>query len=237
MRIKPTSDRVTIVLLGQFVPALFQPAWFALHKMLGSKEAESANVEVIHPEITKFKVDQFELTVVPERFAVTSSDDHPIHIKDLVISCFATVLPQTPIKSMGINRDVHFDTGDFEVRDRVGSRLAPKEPWGAWGKQILDAPREPLAARGGMVSLVMQQGERPDGLKGRISAKVQPSGVIKDTGIFVAVNDHFDVQPENDDKEDASRAVAILEKHWDTSLERAAWIIDQLMALAEECRK
>jgi hypothetical protein len=42
MRIKPQLDQATIVLVGRFNPAIFQPAWFALHKMLGQKEAESA---------------------------------------------------------------------------------------------------------------------------------------------------------------------------------------------------
>ena len=144
MRISPQIDRATIVLVGRFNPAIFQPAWFALHKMIGQKEAETADIELIHKEVSQFKLDQFEFQVLADRFAITSLDTHPEHIRDLVISCFGQFLPHTPVRAMGINRAVHFDTGDFEVRDCVGGRLAPKDAWGAWGEEIRGAPREPL---------------------------------------------------------------------------------------------
>lgn len=125
MRIRPQLDHASIVLLGRFNPAIFQPAWFALHKMIGPKEAEAADQPLIHAEVSQFKVEQFELQILSDRFAITSLDAHPEHIRDLVISCFGHCLPHTPVRAMGINRSVHFDTGDFEIRDRVGNRLAP----------------------------------------------------------------------------------------------------------------
>ena len=50
MRIKPQIDHAVIVLVGRFNAAIFQPAWFALHKMLGEKEAETAKIQVIMGE-------------------------------------------------------------------------------------------------------------------------------------------------------------------------------------------
>jgi len=237
MRIKPRIDHAVIVLVGRFNPAIFQPAWFALHKMLGGKEAETAEIKVIMGEASQFKVDQFELLVLPERFTITSLDAHPEHIRDLVVSCFGQCLPHTPVRAMGINRFVHFDTGDFEVRDRVGSRLAPKDAWGSWGREIEAASREPAEARGGMVSILMRQSSRPDGLKGHVQAKVEPSArIANNSGIFVDVNDHFELSSPDQVIQDASSAVATLEGNWEASLQRSAMIVDQIMALAEECR-
>jgi hypothetical protein len=237
MRIKPQIDHAVIVLVGRFNPAIFQPAWFALHKMLGVKEAEAAEVKGILGEVSQFKIDQFELTVLPERFSITSLDAHPEHIRDLVISCFGQYLPHTPVGAMGLNRVVHFDAGDFEVRDRVGSRLAPKNAWGSWGKEIEVSPLEPREARGGMISLVMRQSLRPDGHTGHVQAKVEPSvRIANHSGIFVEVNDHFQLGSTEQPVQDASSAVAILEGNWETSLQRSALIIDQIMALVEECR-
>ena len=235
VRIPPQTDHAHIVLVGHFNPSIYQPAWFAMHKMIGQNEAEAAEVELIHAELTKFKLTQFELQVLSGRFVITSLDAHPEHIKDLVVSCFGQFLPHTPIGSMGINRTVHFDTEDFEVRDRVGSRLAPKDAWGAWGDEILAGPREPEEARGGMTSITMRQSLRPDGLRGNVQAKVGPSMIDGPTGISVDVNDHFDLG--SDEKpQDAASAVATLEEHWVASRERSAMIVDQIMALTEECR-
>ncbi len=237
MRIKPQLDHVVIVLVGRFNPAIFQPAWFALHNMVGKKEAEAAHINAILGEISQFKIDPFEIQVLPERFTITSLDAHPEHIRDLVISCFGQCLPHTPIRAMGINRLVHFDTGDFETRDRVGSRLAPKDAWGSWGREIEVGPREPPEARGGMISIVMRQSSRPDGHKGHVQAKVEPSTrVASNSGVFVDVNDHFELSNPEQEVQDASSAVAMLEGNWEASLQRSAMIIDQLMALAEECR-
>jgi hypothetical protein len=237
MRIKPQVDHSVIVLVGRFNPAIFQPAWFALHKMLGEKEAETAKIQAILGEVSQFRVDQFEVLVLPERFSITSLDAHPEHIRDLVISCFGQSLPHTPVRAMGINRVVHFDTGAFEVRDRIGSRLAPKDAWGSWGREIEAARGEPPEARGGLISIVMRQSLRPDGHKGYLQAKVEPSArVANNTGIFVDVNDHFEFSTPELGVPDASSAVAVLEGNWEASLQRSAMIIDQMMALAEECR-
>lgn len=237
MRISPQLDHATIVLVGRFNPAIFQPAWFALHEMIGQKEAEAADIKLIHEEVSQFKVDQFELQVLANRFGITSLDTHPEHIRDLVISCFGRFLPHTPLRAIGINRAVHFDTGDFEVRDRVGSRLAPKDAWGAWGEELREALREPLEVRSGMISIVMRQSLRPDGYKGYVQARVEPSVQIANhTGILVDVNDHFDLNGAEQAVQDASSAVAMLETIWENSLQRSAMIIDQIMALTEECR-
>jgi hypothetical protein len=237
MRIKPQLDQATIVLVGRFNPAIFQPAWFALHKMLGQREAESPEIKLIQAGVSQFKVDQFELLVLSDRFSITSLDGHPEHIKDLVISCFGQNLPHTPVLAMGINRAAHFDAGSFEVRDCVGTRLAPKDAWGAWGKDIEASPLDPKEARGGMISIVMQQSVRPDGHKGHVQARVEPSTrIANSTGIFVDVNDHFELRGPEQAVQDASSAVAVLESNWEASLQRSAMIIDQIMALTEECR-
>ena len=237
MRIKPQLDQATIVLVGRFNPAIFQPAWFALHEMLGQKEADGAEVQLIQAGVSQFKVDQFELLVLSNRFSITSLDGHPEHIRDLVISCFGQYLTHTPVQFLGINRGVHFDTGSFEVRDKVGSRLAPKDGWGSWGEEIDASPLEPRDARGGMTSISMTQRQRPDGRKGHVQAKVEPSGRVENnTGIFVNVNDHFDLSGAGQAVQDASSAVAVLEANWEASLQRSGMIIDQVMALTEECR-
>ncbi len=238
MRIKPKLENASIVLIGSFNPRIFQPAWFAHNEMIGNKEAEQpANLIQFREQIVAFKVEMFELNVEPNRFVITSLNDHPAeHIKDLVISCFGKCLPHTPITAIGINRSIHFDTGDFEIRDSVGSRLAPKSAWGDWGKEIEKSYDEPIDKRGGMSSITMlQQNVHLDGCNVSVRAKVEPSYSIENnTGIFVDVNNHFELRSDEQSIQDGSSAVGILETNWETSMSRATMIMDQIMALTEE---
>src|SRR5208337_4054919 len=99
--------------------------------------AESAQVVVISSEITAFAIDSlFDLQVQKTRFSLSRSVAPQILICDLVTRIFTDLLPLTPIGSMGINRTVHFSVGDSEKRDRIGEILAPRAPWGEWGKEV-----------------------------------------------------------------------------------------------------
>jgi hypothetical protein len=53
-------DTVSVVLLGAFNPAIFQPMWFAAQELLSREDAENANLKVIHNDLTKLKNDSFE---------------------------------------------------------------------------------------------------------------------------------------------------------------------------------
>ena len=237
MRIKPKFDNVSVVLLGSFNPGIFQPAWFATHGMIGEKEAENpADMLQLKDQVVTFRVGMFSLSVQPDRFDITSLDDPHEHIKDLVVSCFGEHLPHTPVSAMGINRNIHFDTGNFEVRDYVGSRLAPKDAWGKWGEEIERRRDGPLEKRGGMLSVTMLQNNlQLDEYEVFVQAKVEPSKRIEtNTGIFIHVNNHFELVDDEKSAQDASSAVGALEAHWKSSMNRASMITDQIMALTEE---
>lgn len=235
MLIKPQIDQAGIILSGTFEPSIFLPTWFAQHQMIGKKEAENLEISPTKNEL-EFKVDAFKLRARPNLFEIVSSDNHFEHVRDLVISCFGKVLPSVPIKLVVICRRIHFDAGGFEVRDRVGSRLAPKEPWGKWGEQIKEASSRSLEEHGGMISITMYQPRIDfEGQKIDVQAVVEPSFEIEDgKGIFVEVHNYFRLDVDESEIHDALLAVRILENHWESSLERAEMIFDQIMELTKE---
>lgn len=237
MRIKHQIDRTTIVLHGSFNHALFQPAWFARHGMIGDKEAEDPDMSISSQE-SRFKAALFEISVRRDRFFVGGRDSHSEHVRDLVVSCFGEFLPHTPVQTVQISRQIHFDAGSFEVRDRVGGRLAPKEAWGEWGKQIEEASQKSKdrSEHGGMSSIVMVQNlKSEEGRSIRLAARVGPSaGIRNNAGILVDVANLFN-PAEKKAVQDASFAVGILRDCWETSLKRADFIFDQIMKLTEEC--
>ena len=229
MRIEPEISGVSIVLVGNLNPRIFTPDWFARNDLFTAKEAEAAETEVIHAQIALFRMDWLTVRVEQQRFVAETTEAPYVRISDLVLRTFKEFLPHTPIGKMGINRGIHFDVGSFEVRDRIGEQLAPKEPWGKWGPLIAAGEGE---EHGGMISLVMEQRKVDDRPKGYIRATIQPSIKIKEgrTGIYMEVNDHYEVE-HADEVGGCEEIIQMLEKGFDASISRSESIIDQIMRL------
>ena len=227
MRIVPEISGTSIVLVGSFNPAIFTPAWFELHKLMPEGTAETATLEVAHPQATVFNAEWLYLNVTIERFLAETVQAPDVRVRDLVVRTFKEYLNHTPLKALGINRNVHFDVETLANRDRIGRILAPIEPWGAWGDEIgVDG------SHGGLTSITMSQNDpenRPKG--GRINVKVEPSTRIGEgrTGVFVNVNDHYECDANQ--RESAEMVIQMLEDCFDASVRRSNRLIDQVMSL------
>jgi hypothetical protein len=231
MRIEPELGGSSIVLLGSFNPAIFTPHWFARWDIVSAKEADNAEVFLIHPEIANFRLGSKLVQVEPSRFLVETSEGPWIVIADFVVTTLKEHLPHTPVHRLGINRTVHFSVGDEATRNAIGRMLAPTKPWGEWGTEIENAPKE---LRGGFRSLVMQQTRKEGDVAGHVQAHIQPSArITAGAGIFITVNDEY-VLTEPLPVDGCARSMGLLEEHFDRSIRRAEWIIDQVMALREE---
>ena len=229
MRIEPEISSVSVVLLGKFNPAIFTPAWFALHDLLPKNAADNATLQIAHEQVTEFSTDWLRLQVTVERFLVATSQAPYIRLRDLVARIFREHLYHTPINALGINRDVHFRVSSFAARDRIGKMLAPVKPWGDWGHDLgLDGEQ------GGMTSLRMTRVDpegRPKG--GRINVTVEPSNRIGQGrfGVYVKVNDHYAIDDTSPGA--GQRLIRLFEDNFDTSLSRCDGIIDHIMSLAQ----
>jgi len=229
MRIEPEISGVSIVLVGSFNPPIFHPEWFAKHSLISDKEKEAAEIAIIHREIAMFRMEWLTINVQPERFVAETQEAPFIRLSDFVVKTFKDFLHHTPISMMGINRQVDFSVENEDMRNRIGKMLAPHGAWGEWGKNIEGkSPKE----RGGMISLSMLQKDLDDRKRGYIKAKVEPSSKIKDVGIYMEVNDHYEVEPPVQNQ-DCEEIIIILERQFDDSLKRSEWIIDQIMALKD----
>lgn len=233
MRMRPEIDQATLVILGHFNPAIFQPGWFAANGIIGQEEARAAEIEIIHPEVSRFQTDNCRIEVERHRF-VAESREGPIElVKDLVLKTFGEFLEHSPAGALGINRIVHFDAGDPEVRVTIGRALAPWRPWGEWASSF--EGRDP-ATQGGMLVLAMRQNYAVEGYKGHVRAEVQPSIMIPNqSGIYMHINHHYDFS-DRDGGGGCSVVVAALEDRWTDAMSHAEFIIDQIMKLVEETR-
>ncbi len=216
----PQIQRLSIVLRGSFNPAIFHPSWFASHDLIRSQEVDAANVQIVHPDAAVFAAEWLEINVVRDRFqAATTQESYYEALRDLVIGVLG-LLYHTPLRLMGINRDFHYQLGSENAWHTVGHRLVPKADW----EDLLEKP--------GMKSLVVQ-GVRPDDLQGYIRVKVEPSARVP-YGVYVEVNDHYELKGPNGTKSEASEAMQILSERWRNSMQRSASIAQKIASLGNE---
>lgn len=200
----PEIDGASVVLLGSFNPAIFQPEWIARHELIAPEEADAAEVQIISREVTQFSTDLFDIQVTSEQFiASTARAPRFEMLQDLVLGIFDR-LRHTPIARMGLNRDAHFQMSSEPEWHSLGHRLVDPELW----RSMLKSP--------GMRALVVQ-GERPDERSGSVFIRVEPSRQVH-PGVYMQHNDHFEF---GDSSQDATAALAVLRQDWSTSLERA----------------
>ena len=228
MLIEAETGGCSIVLLGGFNPAIFNPDWFVRYEIATEAERNNSTINIIHPEISNFRLGNKLIQADLTRFSVDTAEGPWVSIMDFVTKTFGRYLVHTPVNRVGINRHVHFGVGSEKKRNEVGRLLAPTIPWGEWGKRIDAAPQN---RRGGFTNLTMQ--ENRDGGRGAVQATVQPSLVIKgNSGIFINVNDDYVLQ--GDDAKNAMAAINLVKDVFDKSIADSEWIIDQVMHLAKE---
>ncbi len=227
MRIDPEISGASVVLRGNFNPAIFTLAWFTLHKLLPQQVTDNAELEVAHPGLTVFSTEWLHLQIMTDQFVAGTQREPYVRVRDLLVRVFREHVHHTPLKAFGINRDVHFRVADQAERDRIGRLLAPAEPWGPWRDKL------GLAGEcGGMTSLTMAH-TRPEGRPpgGQVNVTVEPSSRIGcgRSGIYVKVNDHYVIG--SDDVEGREELMGFLEDGFEMSTQRSDSIIDHIMSL------
>lgn len=191
-------EGATIILLGNLNPSIFQPAWLAAHDLIRKEESDAAKIGVIAPQIAQFTLDWLSLEVTEERFLASTTDPSYYEpLRDLVLGIF-TLLEHTPLKKMGINRQMHYRMPSVKRWHAFGHLLTPKNIW----EQIIESP--------GMRSLTIQGNRiKEESSRAEVNVKVEPSAKV-DPGIFISVNNHFE-----DSSTDAPRKLmSILKDRW-----------------------
>lgn len=213
VKLRPSveAQAVTVVLVGQFNPAIMSPAWLAKHHLISDDEMNAAKVNVIHPEITQFVAGSYSFDITQQRFLVRSSDEPFIQVLDLVVGMFGEFLVHTPIQKVGLNFDLVFKCRSAKQRLEFGRRLAPLDAWGDFGKRMEHSSPD---RAGGLVSLTMQ--ESPPGRKGYRRVEIEPVADTSAARVKININDHYEAGIEK--APDASEIVGMLVDHFEDSL-------------------
>lgn len=212
---KPEIEGISIVLLGNFNPSIFQPEWFIRNNIIQEKEGHGADIKIIHPDITEFSSDWLSIRVTRDRFiAQTENEAFFPFLNDFVINTF-TLLNHTPINKMGINVIKHFKMESEDTWHKFGHLVSPKEIW----NKVLTNP--------GLRSITIEGNHDRYGFKGDIKIRVEPSPRLR-FGIFCEVNDHYEISEEELNQQDLS-IIKILEEVFGKSVKKSEEIIANLM--------
>jgi hypothetical protein len=200
--VAPTQREASIVIVGSFNPAIFQPAWMVRQEIVGPNDIDEAKVEVVTPEVARFPIAWGHVEVVRERFQVRTRDEGAFgSLRDLVVHLF-TRLAHTPINKLGINSVLEFRLPDEATWHRVGDKLAPKLAW-----EI--ALPEPVR----LISLTMRAA-RNDGLKGWTHVRLDGT---KHFGVRFDINNHIELEDGG-----TEALIDVLHRHWERLEDEAA---------------
>ena len=199
-------------MVGTFNPAVFHPLWFAEKGLLPREEADVAvaTVQAVSNEVMTFRSSWLQFQCLPNRCAFTSTESAFHHeLRDLAIGTFR-FLPEEPVSALGLNRDAHAEAPSEAAWHAVGDRLAPNEPWAelAGGE------------RAGLLRVAVQIRRRDDDIEGYFNVTVGPSDEIAPNGVFLGVNDHYQVASESEPKP-AEELLPIIESRWEPARDRA----------------
>jgi len=198
--IEPDRESFAIVVLGDFNPSIFQPLWFSLNGLVPDEEAKTADISVIHKQFASFSIGKILVQVDDSRLGLTTieSSQGPI-LRDLAIGTLS-ILEHTPLKAIGLNRDMVIALDTEEAWHAVGDRLVPKSDW----MQIFDRP--------GMRHVVVE-GKRPNCSADQLHIRIQPSA---NREVLIAVNQHY--QLETDQRKEVrdrhKEAIRVLQSDW-----------------------
>ena len=197
---------MSIVLLGDFNPIIFQPRWFVSEELITQLEGEDAAVEIVHPDVTIFQLPWLGVNVSRDRAMFSCSAQPYFERVTGVASQTFELLRHTPIRMLGLNNEAHIRATSEEKWHSLGHSLAPKDFW----NEFLSKP--------GMQNLTIRQIPREDGFKGHTEVSLQPSTRV-DPGVFTRINEHFIVADPETIGADA--AVTLIRDKWQSSTEFA----------------
>ncbi|MBF0401503.1 MAG: hypothetical protein HQL90_12125 [Magnetococcales bacterium] len=204
----------SVVLIGDFNPKIYQPAWFASQELLRASEADNANIEVVHANLTSFSTEWFTMQVIRDKFSVTiKSPVYLTHLKNLVLGTFR-LLSHTPLRQMGINYTARIQFKDALDWHCFGHFMLPKSPWTG------------LLSNPGMRAVSVESA-RKDDMTGWVVINVTPvQGVANKAEILV--NDHCEC-PHDRQSDSTGFFLEIIEREYGPVLDRSKALVEKVV--------
>jgi hypothetical protein len=173
-----SHDSATVVVVGAFNPAIFQPHWFAKEGLLSQSDADGAKVDIVQSDLAQFTSSWLTWQSLRDRTTISTTDASRFSsLRDLVLGTFQ-LLRHTPVSAVGVNRGFHLAFDSRADVDAFAFRFAPQPPW------------SDLVNDSKLLSLHIE-GRHPRGIGNKLTVLIRPSNLVQN-GAFVQINTHFD---------------------------------------------
>jgi hypothetical protein len=222
---------VTVVAVGAFNPAIFQPRWLVDNELLAETDAEAAQEQlVITPQLTVFTGGWLSLQVTRDQAVFSTVEEaRELDLRDLVKNIFE-LLPYTPLRAIGINADSHFRVASEEAWHELGDTVLPKDRWeplfAAEDQEWLKRPGDKVS---GLRSMTVESW-RPN-RRDYVRVQVEPSTRITPNGVYVGVNSHYQLTYE-DEHGDGLKGAGVVTEKWDEARALEQRLRDQILEWA-----
>lgn len=205
MNLCAERQQYSIVLIGEFNPAMFQPEWFSRNNIIAPEEIDVIRNElsqsslIVTPQLTIFKTSQLNIKIEQKRFEVVAEKEPLISIVDFVSKTFND-LSSFAIKAFGFNYSAHYKIIDMETYQRIADNLAPKSYW----KTLLGDEITGVNRKSGLTAIQMRKAKEDQ--TGYYTVILQPS-VFVTPGIFMSCNDHMEKKDEVNSAENVIQTI------------------------------
>lgn len=195
-KLKCEVEGVALLLRGSFNPSIVQPYWLAYNELIRKAEAENAEVEIVRPELSIFKVGDLKVTVAHDSFQIESTSESSELVRDLAIGVFH-LLEHTPIQALGFNRGMHFKKNEEDLWSQIEHKFTPTDIW----KSLLESPVT------SSVLIESKQSKR----NSQVYCKVEPS-VRVIPGLYIGISELYkgDIEQEGN----TQRLISAISDSW-----------------------
>lgn len=216
MMIKPVREERALVLLGNFNPIIFHPAWFASEGLIRKSEAEQAKSELIHPDVAQIDFGGYKLLVTRERFQLTTEQSPYFRvIADLTQGIFQ-LLQHTPLHAAGYNATEDYRMDNEGHWQALAHLMAPTQQ--VWA-DLFDEPE---------LRMLRIQSATP---LGHTQVQVSPLEPKPPLTFRIAFTDHFDA-PTDSVGRGAKEMLSVFMDNRERSEEKCQQVFSKLVKLA-----
>ena len=205
----------SIVLRGHLCAVeRMNPLWMAKQELLRREEIENAEINIVSPAITAFRLDWLNFEAQEDRILLETKDIAYYEvIRDLCVGLIH--LSEKPsIRTLGLNCHLCYEFTSVKEWHNLGHTLAPKAVW------------KPLLVDPGMEKIsILDYREDP---KGYVKVEVFPPKGRENIVIF-AINNHYSME-----EKDIGFVEQTLLNYWLSDIEFSTKITTQILEAKHE---
>ena len=218
---------MSIVLLGNFSPLMFQPYWFLHSGVLDQQEFDSIERDnkdkcIISGTLTAFETNNFIVRVDANKMSFIAKREPFELLIDFIEKIYEN-LQGLYITKFGINFSFHISVENEKNLKLIGDLVAPKEIWG----KVFDYSHDTDVKKSGLATMTMKIIKE----SGYLNIKMEASNLIRNA-LFFDFNNHF--EKEKDDPYLFSDVIEIVKSNFKELSEEDSNIVESLLSHLED---